>query len=467
MKRSEAISNLVGLAVLAVLATMFWDQFRGPIIFVLTLGILIAVHEWGHFIAARSVGVRVFEFALGFGPKITTYMRRKGTEYTVRAIPAGGFVNLKGMMPDEPLTADGVNGRRPAERAIVYLAGPLMNIILAALVFCLTPCLVGSYDESKVLVGGVERKLAASQMTLVSRNGQPVQDTKKERGLRVGDQVLRVNDKPVGQARELTRPIQSSSGKEVRLTVQRKGDELVFTGVPVAEKKTFNRLLLVDEVPAGTSLALQPGDQLDELGGKMVVETADPIESAQAVLTEKAGQPIKAVVWRPGVGFQEVAGIAGPLKLRVGSAPREIGRLHFVPVEGLGPRLPFVESVQHGALRLVNNIALLFAMFGQPQELSTNVGGVISIGSTTFEMTNLPLIYWCNLLGSLSVSLAVFNLLPIPVLDGGHLLVLFWETIRRRRLDAQTYQRVYMVGLVVVLTLAIVITGKDIVKHFF
>lgn len=466
MKRNEAISNLVGLAVLVVLSILFWDKFRGPVVFVLTLGLLIAVHEWGHFIAARCVGVRVFEFALGMGPKLTTYMRRKGTEYTVRVLPLGGFVNLKGMMPEEPVTADGVNGRRPSERAIVYLAGPLMNIILAGFVFCLTPWLVGNTDYTRVLVGTVERKQGASQMALVSRNGQPVVGTEKERGLRTGDEVLRVNDQPVKKAEDLTRPVQSSIGKEVRITVLRKGEELIYVGAPKAEKRDMPRLLTVLDAPAPSTLALLPGDQLEELDGKFVVGAEEPIQATQKLLTDRAGQPMKALVWRPGVGYLEIEGTAGPLNLRVGPGQREIGRLHFEPYPGMGARLPFGESMAQGLDRLAGNFVGLFAMFGKPKELSNNVGGVISIGAMIYQVGVLPPIYWCNLLGGLSVSLAVFNLLPIPVLDGGHLMVLFWETIRRRRLDAQTYQRVYIAGLAVVLTLAVVITWKDLVKYF-
>jgi regulator of sigma E protease len=466
MKRSEAISNLVGLAVIALLATLFWDRFRGPVVFVLTLGLLIAVHEWGHFIAARCVGVRVFEFALGFGPKITTYMRRKGTEYTVRAIPAGGFVNLKGMLPDEPVTADGVNGRRPSERAIVYLAGPLMNIVLAALVFILTPWLVGSSNEKQVLVGSVERKQAATQMTLVSRNGQPVANSDKERGLRTGDEILRVNDRPVTKIEDLTRPVNSSIGKEVRITVRRKSEELVYTGVPRADKLEIPNALLVTEVPTGSTLQLLPGDQIDGLEGKGISGSENPLERAQTILREKAGQTVTAVVWRPGTGNLELKGTAAPLPLRVATVQRELGRLHLVPVLGMGPRLPFRDSVEIGYRNLTGTMGMLFGMFSKPKELQNNVGGVISIWSTIEQVGILPPIYWCGVLGSLSVSLAIFNLIPIPVLDGGHLIVLFWETIRRKRLDARTYQRVYMVGLAVVLTLAVVITWKDIVKHF-
>ena len=466
MKRSEAINNLVGLAVIVVLSAMFWDLARGPIVFVLTLGILIAVHEWGHFIAARCVGVRVFEFALGFGPKITTYMRRKGTEYTIRAIPAGGFVNLKGMTPEDAISADGVNGRRPSERAIVYLAGPLMNMVLALIVFSLTPWLIGNTDSKVVLVGTVERKQGASMMELVSRNGQPVTGMPKERGLRTGDLVLKVNDRPVNRAEDLTRPVQSSIGKEVRITVRRKGQELVYVGTPKAEKRDLPRLLTVTAAPVNTTLGLLPNDQLEELDGKFVLGADDPVEATNKLLQERAGKPVKALVWRPGVGYLELSGTAAPLSLRVGPGQREIGRLHFEPLPGMGPRLSFGESMQQGFELGAGRVLVMFEMFGRPKELSNNVGGVISIGSMIFQVGVLPPIYWCNLLGGLSVSLAIFNLLPIPVLDGGHLIVLFWETIRRKRLDAQTYQRVYMVGLAVVLTLALVITWKDIVKHF-
>ena len=115
-RKSDTFFNILAFVVVAIFATVFWPTFKTALMFVVTLGVLVAIHEWGHFIAAKSAGVTVYEFAIGFGPRLITYMKRNGTDYTIRAFPLGGFVNPKGMQPDDPITPDGLNGRRPAER---------------------------------------------------------------------------------------------------------------------------------------------------------------------------------------------------------------------------------------------------------------------------------------------------------------------------------------------------------------
>src|SRR5207244_3810497 len=108
----------------------------GLLLFVVTLGILVFVHEMGHFLAAKSVGVTVEEFAFGFGPKLVTFLRRSGTDYTVRALPLGGFVSMIGMQPEDVAVPNGLMSKPAWARAWVFIAGPLMNVILALLVFC-------------------------------------------------------------------------------------------------------------------------------------------------------------------------------------------------------------------------------------------------------------------------------------------------------------------------------------------
>src|SRR4051794_37388104 len=110
--RSEKLLNVLAAVAVVALSVFFWGAVKPWLVFFGTLGLLVAIHEWGHFIAAKSVRVRVFEFALGLGPKLITYMRRDGTDYTIRALPFGGFVNQKGIQPADPVTADGLNGRR-------------------------------------------------------------------------------------------------------------------------------------------------------------------------------------------------------------------------------------------------------------------------------------------------------------------------------------------------------------------
>jgi regulator of sigma E protease len=464
-QKPDLLINTLLAAAAAVAVVLWWELFRTPVMFFVTLGILVAIHEWGHFIAAKAAGVRVYEFALGFGPKLVTYMRRGGTEYTVRAIPLGGFVNLKGMQPDDPLTPDGLNGRSPSERALVYLAGPLMNMILAVVVLLLAGFLLGTPDDSKVLVGNVERKLPANRLQVVSVNGQPAQNYRP--GLRVGDRVVRINGKPVDSDATVVSEIHASSGEAVTLEVQRGADTLVLTGVP-QRTKAENRYLTITRAPTAGSLPVQPGDLLEQINGNYVLgsRTETPEQMALRLLRENAGQPVTLIVWRNGTERLTVQGQAAPLDLEVKPGVRYEGRLGFSPTAGQGPRVGLGESLDMGKDYLVNIFGGLAALFSRPKQLASSLSGPLGILAVIGEVGRLPLLYYFMVLAQLSVSLAVFNLLPIPILDGGHMLLLTLEVLRRRRLDPEMHKVAAMVGFAVIGALFIIILGKDIFKHF-
>src|SRR5690242_8123139 len=124
----------------------------GLLLFVVTLGILVFVHEMGHFLAAKSVGVTVEEFAFGFGPRLVTFLRRGGTDYTVRALPLGGFVSMIGMQPEDIGVPNGLMSKPAWARAWVFIAGPLMNIILAFIVLCSMGMITGVPKEQSTQV---------------------------------------------------------------------------------------------------------------------------------------------------------------------------------------------------------------------------------------------------------------------------------------------------------------------------
>jgi regulator of sigma E protease len=463
---SEVYTNLLTVAVIGVFAFFWWDLAKQWLVFFVTLGILVAIHEWGHFIAAKAVGVRVYEFALGFGPKVVTYMRRHGTDYTIRAIPLGGFVNPKGMQPDDPITADGLNSKRPAERALVYLAGPLMNVVLAVFVFVLSGAMFGVTDENRNLVFDVKRKSEASQMQVLSVNGQPATGVRP--GLRVGDGIIAVNGQPAQAYAEVIAAINPHVGQPIRLTVQRGNDEVVLQGVPQPHNQEMRHALVVQSVPVGTALDLQPGDQIDRINGSLVWADAErrPDEVAAGLLAENEGRPVTVGLWRDGSRYMEVEGIAGPVVAALGPAKRTVGVLGFTPMPGQGERVSLGESAKRGIYSFANFFRMLGQMFSRPKDLGENVGGPIAIFAMLGKVNALPLLFYFAILGSLSLSLAVFNLLPIPLLDGGHMLLVTVESLRRKRLDAVMQQRAQLAGLLIIGTLFVLIIGKDIIKHF-
>jgi regulator of sigma E protease len=460
--REETLRNLALLAILAVAAFVWWDVFRRPVMFVLTLSILVAVHEWGHFIAAKAVGVRVYEFAIGFGPRLVTYMRRGGTDYTIRALPLGGFVNPKGMQPDDPITSDGLNGRRPAERALVYLAGPLMNVILATLILTTSGWLFGGADRSKALVLQVTKGREAARMEVASVNGAPASGVKP--GLRVGDHVLAVNGQPVTYD-NVTRQIHPNAAKPIVMTVRRGKDTLELRGTPREAESARSSFLFVASAPEGSPLDVRQGDQLWFVDDLDAFDEGEMPAKIEAYLREKRGQPVTLGIWR---GEKEPIVLRGPaptLTLAVRSGRRFEGQLGFMPTPGQGPRISFGESVQNGLGGLQGFGMAMARIFSSTRELKRNVGGPIAIFDQMGAMDRLPLMYFLGALASLSLSLAFFNLLPVPVLDGGHMLMLTVEVVRRRRLEPDTQRAVALVGLALIGVLFVYITYKDIVER--
>jgi regulator of sigma E protease len=457
-QRSEILTNLVVLVVLAVAAVIWWDFARVVLMFVVTLGILVAIHEWGHFIAAKCSGVRVYEFALGFGPKLLTYMRRGGTDYTIRAVPLGGFVNPKGMQPEDPITADGINGRRPAERALVYLAGPLMNVIFGFAMYCLIGWLIGTPNEGVAFVGDVKRDSEASRMQVISVDGRP--PVKPMAGLKIGDRILTVNGFPVTRL-NVTHRIHPNAGKPVTIAVQRGKSTVELTGIPKAAKVTVPLAVVLKEVPAALASQLQPGDQLDTIDG----ESIESLDDANKRLAASTGKDVTLGVWRDTNKYLEFTVPGQTLALEKKETDRWVGQLGFGPLPGQGPRVSFSKSFAAGVDDVESFFLGMAAMFAKPKQLGENVGGPVAIASVLAPLDKLPTFYYFRILAQLSLSLAFFNLLPVPVLDGGHMLLLTVEVLRRRRLEPETQRAVAMVGLALIGALFVFIMWKDIMKH--
>lgn len=460
--KSPILPNVLIFLGLALVVARFWDLFKSPVLFVVTLGILVFIHEWGHFIAAKSVGVHVYEFALGFGPKILTYMRRGGTEYTIRLFPIGGFVNPKGMQPEDPITADGINGRRPAERALVYLAGPLMNVVLCVVVLTMRGMVAGAPDPSTVLVLQIVERSAATRLTQVTRNGQPV--TGGRPGLQIGDHLLAVNGKPVNRQDVVTTEIHDNLGKPVLLKLKRDGATLELSGIP--ERQTLPITgPVITKVPAGSKLDVKPDDQIDTIDGKSVVSDDVPTDvRARQLITEAGDRPVEVKLWRGGDTVIRTKGVVKALEVKESTVSRVVGILGFRPGPGTSGSVGFVKSAEMGMTEVVSIFQGMVSIFSQPKKMASgeNVGGPIMIFKVLHDVGRLPLFYYLSILASLSMSLAFFNLLPIPVLDGGHILLLFCEVLRRRRLEPEMQRTVQWVGLAIILVIFFLITTKDI-----
>jgi regulator of sigma E protease len=347
-----------------------------PAAFVAVLGILIFVHEFGHFIVARRLGVGVTKFSLGFGPKLFG-IKRGETEYLVSAIPLGGYVKLVGDSEGDKVPEE-LQGRSFSNKPIrvkmaIVAAGPLANLLFAVLVFWV------------VFLGGVP--------ALTPKIGSVVPDSPAARaGLADGDVVVRIDGENVATWEELASRIRKeSSGNELSLTVRREGRELVVKVSP--------------EIREGKSIF-----------GETVSEPRIGIVAGQEIIRRKLG-PAQAFV-------------------RAGA---ETGKL--------------VELTVMTVVKLLSRVL--------PSE---TLGGPILIAQLAGDQARQgfsPFIYF---LGLLSVNLGVLNLLPIPILDGGHILFFSIEALLRKPLSAEARAVAQQVGLALILMLTALVFYNDIAR---
>lgn len=349
--------------------------FHFTIPFLVLLGILIFVHELGHFLVAKRLGIRVLKFSLGFGPTLVG-TKRGETEYVISAIPLGGYVKLYGEDPDEELppeeTRVSFSARPVSHRLATVAAGPLMNFALAVVVFAGLG-LLGT-PVLQAVVGEVTADMPAAAA-----------------GVRPGDRVVAVDGTAVGSWEEMAGAIAGSEGKEIVLVLHREGETLT---VPVVPARRTSRNLLGE------------------------------------------------VVERPMIGI----GPAGEIEIRRSSlweAPwvglRETGRWTWLTVEVLGKMV-------------VGRVS------------PRNLGGPIAIAQMAGETARAGLLSFLFLVAVLSVNLAVLNLLPIPILDGGHVLFFGIEAVRGRPVSIRNREVAQQVGLMILLMLMAYVIYNDVAR---
>ncbi len=456
----------------------------------LVLSILVVAHEWGHFIVARIFGVRVDDFSIGFGKRLVRLGKRGDTEYNLRMLPFGGFVKIAGMAADEeplvrakdkvlagkdadpdahdlPLVAENIErspslqGIPPApdefgskalwQRSLIILAGPFMSFVLGYVVFCLLGFAIG-WPTGKPL----------PKVAQVEPGGEG-----HRIGLRAGDVIRSINGLPITQGGQMIDLIHNSLGKPMTLVVQRSGQTLTLHPTPRALVDADGQKMLDVEVvtpgAAGNVLGLQAGDDIHGVNDTPINSAADVTKQ----LTQARGKAVKVYVLRKGV--DDVVTLSGrlPALLSANALPvinaHPVGGLKFLPAQEI-EKVGIAESVRKGNLVIVRLFAMLGSMLKHGQ-LHQSAGGIIRMYQfTALAVENGPFEV-VSLAAQLSISLAIFNLLPIPILDGGHLLSFFIEWVRRgKKMTEQQQQAFLMTGLAIIAVLFVLIMTNDILR---
>lgn len=350
------------------------EPFRSILAFVVVLGVLVFVHELGHYLAARWRGVHVERFSVGFGRAIAAWTDRHGTEWRIGWIPLGGYVKMHGMETmagDEPPPGEAppvwregqtFHGKSVGDRAIVVAAGPIANFLLAAVLFAL-------------LFGTVGRPIQNVVSRVVPGSAA------EEGGLMVGDRIVALDGRAVVRFRDIQRRAEAQVGQAVEVTLQREGAERRVTVVPRP----------------------RPGD----------------------------GRGVIGIAGGPG-GFEQLD-----------------------PFSAVWAGISYTAEVSVETLASVGEMITGRASADQ-------FSGPIGIARLSGQVANLGIVALISFVAMLSVNLALINLFPIPILDGGHLLFYAAEAIRGRPLPPRAQEYGLRAGLAVLVSLFLFATWNDL-----
>lgn len=434
----------------------------------LSLSFLVAVHEFGHLIAAKYFGMRVEQFSIGFPPKLWSFKKGE-TEYALSAIPLGGYVKISGMI-DESLDSEAMKQppqpwefrSKPAwQRLIVMLGGIFVNVVVGILIFIgITYAFGDTYLLKDVINenGGFQ----------VGQVGESI-------GLRTGDKIVKINGEDYKYLEDLIRP-ETLLGTNAYYTVERDG-KLIDIPIPgdfiqqFNKKETARNFILFRFPPVVSStvpgsaadrMGLKKGDRIIEMNGTRI-EYHDEISTFlksndSNTLTVKVERDGQVLTFTEPLNDEETLGIYSDTQASKDFFRKAEHRITY----------GFVESIPLGVERAFTTLAVQIKAFGKiisgalsaKESLSGPIGIMQAFG-VTWDWER----FW-SLTGVLSLVLAFMNLLPIPALDGGHVMFLSYEMISRRKPSDKFLETAQKVGMVFLLGLMVFIFANDIIKLF-
>jgi len=414
---------------------------------VIALGLLITVHEMGHFLAARKLGVIVEKFSLGFGPKLISF-HRWNVDFRISLIPLGGYVKMKGENPGEETDDIGsYKTKKWWERAIIAFAGPFANLIFAILIFILSFLIGRSYEDFKPVIG----KLDETEYST----------------LQLKDEILELNGNEISTWTQLTK--HTNSDDENELLLQRNG-ELVTINLPALEPQIWlNEVLpeapaVIGDVSPGYpayKAGLMKLDEILKVNGTEV----DSWYEMRELITSSPGENVELEIRRGDQIFNKTM----KLEDNILDENRIIGIIQYMPLE-FRETYSLIESIEYGTLSTVSFIVLnyvtLYKLISKPSAIKQNLGGPVMILSMTKQSADKGLDTALAFMAAISLILMIMNLLPIPILDGGHIFFCFIEGIFRKPLSLRVQTVLQNIGLFFLMSLMIFAFFNDFSKIF-
>lgn len=410
----------------------------GIIKIIILLGTLVTIHELGHFLVAKACKVKVHKFAIGFGPKIFT--KQKGeTEYTLRVIPFGGFVQLEG--EDERSEDERAFNKKPVwQRMLIIIAGATVNILFALVLYYLVCMSANVYVTSTL--SDVDTTSVAYQQ-----------------GFRSGDEIVSINGKRTKTQNHVVNEISRSASDEMTFVIKR-GNELETLSVTIPDTEIgvagmgFSKdcdIVYVQAAGSAENAGIKVGDKLisiDEKEGLDVTEYVSMIkESPNKELSIKVNRENEELNYKITPSSKVVKVFDVSYKV--------LSKLNFFDNSYYA-----IDETGYYFNETIRAFGMLIAGKTKDAEVMGPVG---IAGQITKTQGWVDFFY---LMSAISLSLGIFNLLPVPALDGGKLLFLIIEGIRKKPIDQRIEMSWQLAGFVIIIGLAIFVTIKDVINLF-
>src|SRR5882757_4354871 len=426
----------------------------------IVLGLMILIHEFGHYAAAKFFKVRVEVFSIGFGKRLLGF-RRGETDYRVSILPLGGYVKMSGENPMDERTGDaGEFLSHPKwQRFIIAIAGPAMNIMLAFALW--TGVFMVHFEYPAVFDGPAVIGWILPNTPAASA------------GIQIGDKIVRVENIANPTWEQVSYKEALGSNQPLKFEIERNGKTSEVTLVPqpagrnqmgdlgwVPKEHAFIATMIEPGMPAEKA-GLKVGDEIMTVNGQQIPALAVLVDT----LSRTKDQPLDIVVRRNGqvMNFRVTpvlspGRIAAETRYRIGlaSAPTKV------------VSLPFGEAVRKSAAECKKNSLLILELLQKMVERKVSirqVDGPIGIGSAVGSAARQGLTQLLFVSAIISLNLGVFNLLPIPILDGGVILLLFIEGLMQRDISLRIKERIYQAAFVFLVLFAVTVIYNDIIKQ--
>lgn len=439
--------------------------------FLIVLGILVFIHELGHFIIAKLSGVGVLKFSLGFGPKLFG-IKRGETEYLISALPLGGYVKMVGEATEEEVKPEenekSFANKPVSKRAAIVVAGPVMNLVLA---FALLPLIyligiqIPAYLNKEPMVGYVPHGEAADRA-----------------GLKKGDLIHSIDGKYIKNWEELNTVIVSNPNKQLKLVIKRDGETKEVTLTPEASSQTGGGISgfyppmsptvggLIKGLPAENA-GLKIGDIIISVEG---VKIDHWVELQQAIQNKKSGVRSQ----ESGVKNKETEEMLFSVKrgsetieLKITPQWNENIKAYAIGISPLqetltrryGPIGAVVEGIKKMGELTVMTFVIIKKLFVGEISIKT-LGGPLMIAQVAGQAAETGLTALLSLMAFLSLQLGILNLLPIPVLDGGFLIFFGVEALRGKPLSDKVMTIAQNIGMGLLVLLMVFVTYNDVMR---